>query len=171
VHAAKGLQFPVVVVADAGRAGGARAEHLVALPDGRVGIKVPDAVGQLRETSAYTEARGIDSAADDEERRRVSYVALTRAVDRLIVSGVVRGRDTEETPIAWMLRRLGASPAAGDQAIGIPGASVSVRVGSATPEAEAEAESQPEPEPEPTENGGGYVPMSEWIEDFERGRR
>ena len=136
VHAAKGLQFRVVVVADAGRASGARPEHLVALPDGRVGIKVPDAVGTLRETSAYTEARGIDTLADDAERRRVSYVALTRAVDRLIVSGVVRGRDSEETPIAWMLRRLGASPAAGDQAIGIPGASVSVRVGSAEPAAD-----------------------------------
>ncbi|HET9242247.1 MAG TPA: Rne/Rng family ribonuclease [Gaiella sp.] len=29
------------------------------------------------------------------------------------------------------------------------------------------AESEPQPEPEPAE-GGGYVPMSEWIEDFDR---
>ncbi|MDX6377904.1 MAG: hypothetical protein QOE98_2207, partial [Gaiellaceae bacterium] len=126
IHAAKGLQFRVVVVADAGRGAAGRSDHLVALPDGRVGIKVPDAIGQLRETSAFTEASGIDALAEDAERRRVSYVALTRAVERLIISGVVRGGANEETPIAWMLRRLGASPSDGDQAIGIPGASVSV---------------------------------------------
>ncbi len=148
VHAAKGLQFRVVVVADAGRGAAGRSDHLVALPDGRVGIKVPDSIGQLRETSAFTEASGIDAVAEDAERRRVSYVALTRAVERLIVSGVVRGSANEETPIAWMLRRLGASPSDGDQAIGIPGASVSVRVGSAEAEEEAAVAVEPAaPEP------------------------
>ena len=145
VHAAKGLQFRVVVVADAGRGAAGRSDHLVALPDGRVGIKVPDAVGQLRETSAFTAASGIDALAEDAERRRVSYVALTRAVERLIISGVVRGGANEETPIAWMLRRLGASPSDGDQAIGIPGASVSVRVGQREIEEEAAAVAEPAP--------------------------
>jgi ribonuclease G len=38
-------------------------------------------------------------------------------------------------------------------------------------EADAEAEAEPEPEPPPAENGGDeYVPMSEWIEDFDRSR-
>ena len=147
VHAAKGLQFRVVVVADAGRGAAGRSDHLVALPDGRVGIKVPDSIGQLRETSAFTEASGIDAVAEDAERRRVSYVALTRAVERLIVSGVVRGGANEETPIAWMLRRLGASPSDGDQAIGIPGASVSVRVGQAEAEEDAAVAAEPVEEP------------------------
>src|SRR5262249_47538312 len=43
-------------------------------------------------------------AAEDEERLRLYYVAMTRAIDRLIVSGAVgEGR---ETPISWILARL-----------------------------------------------------------------
>ena len=43
-------------------------------------------------------------AAEDEERLRLYYVAMTRAIDRLIVSGAVgEGR---ETPIRWILSRL-----------------------------------------------------------------
>jgi ATP-dependent exoDNAse (exonuclease V) beta subunit len=133
VHAAKGLQFRVVVVADAGRRESAAGESLVALPDGRVGVKVPGADGALHETSRYTEAAGIDRAADDAERRRVSYVALTRAIDRLIVSGCV-SEGAGSTPIAWMLRELGVSPPADDverrdeaSIVDVPGGSVTVR--------------------------------------------
>ncbi len=167
VHAAKGLQFRVVVVADAGRSAAGRSDHLVALPDGRVGIKVPDAVGQLRETSAFTAASGIDALAEDAERRRVSYVALTRAVERLIISGVVRGGANEETPIAWMLRRLGASPSDGDQAIGIPGASVSVRVGQREIEAEAEAVAEPAPVEPVTAKVAGQLAFFDSLSEVE----
>ena len=167
VHAAKGLQFRVVVVADAGRSAAGRSDHLVALPDGRVGIKVPDAVGQLRETSAFTAASGIDALAEDAERRRVSYVALTRAVERLIISGVVRGGANEETPIAWMLRRLGASPSDGDQAIGIPGASVSVRVGQREIEAEAEAIAEPAPVEPVTAKVAGQLAFFDSLSEVE----
>jgi ATP-dependent exoDNAse (exonuclease V) beta subunit len=129
VHSAKGLQFPVVVVADAGRAGAVRSEHLVALPDGRVGVKVPDAAGQLHGTTAFSDALVLERRADDDERRRVSYVALTRAIDRLIVSGCVDEKAEQPTsPIGWMLQRLGATLTAGEQAIDVPGGSVAVRV-------------------------------------------
>ena len=78
IHAAKGLEFKVVVVADAGRE--------KAGPD------------------AGEEYLAPERAADDEERLRLYYVAMTRAVDRLIVSGAVgEGR---ETPIRWILARL-----------------------------------------------------------------
>ena len=40
IHAAKGLEFKVVVVADAGATGGPGAEEILALPDGRFGFKV-----------------------------------------------------------------------------------------------------------------------------------
>ena len=77
IHAAKGLEFKVVVVADAGRE--------------RAG---PDA----------SEEYLPPSDAEDEERLRLYYVAMTRAIDRLIVSGAVgEGR---ETPIRWILGRL-----------------------------------------------------------------
>src|SRR5205814_7842948 len=41
---------------------------------------------------------------EDEERLRLYYVAMTRAIDRLIVSGAVG--DGRETPIRWILGRL-----------------------------------------------------------------
>ena len=144
VHAAKGLQFPVVVVADAGR--GAR--RALRPPASRCRTAASASRCPTRSASCARRApsprrRGIDAEAEDAERRRVSYVALTRAVERLIVSGVVRGGANEETPIAWMLRRLGASPSDGDQAIGIPGASVSVRVGSTGTEEEPAVAPEP----------------------------
>jgi hypothetical protein len=86
IHAAKGLEFKVVVVADAGRE--------------KAG---PDASDEFLAFSAAT--REAEKAAEDEERLRLYYVAMTRAIDRLIVSGAVgEGR---ETPIRWILSRLG----------------------------------------------------------------
>jgi ATP-dependent exoDNAse (exonuclease V) beta subunit len=85
IHAAKGLEFKVVVVADAGRekAGPDASEEYLALSDAE---------------------RRHERAAEDEERLRLYYVAMTRAIDRLIVSGAVgEGR---ETPIRWILSRL-----------------------------------------------------------------
>jgi ATP-dependent helicase/nuclease subunit A len=85
IHAAKGLEFKVVVVADAGRekAGPDAAEEYLTLSE---------------------EERLRERAAEDEERLRLYYVAMTRAIDRLIVSGAVG--DGRETPIRWILRRL-----------------------------------------------------------------
>ncbi|HEY2219026.1 MAG TPA: UvrD-helicase domain-containing protein [Gaiellaceae bacterium] len=85
IHAAKGLEFKVVVVADAGRekAGPDASEEYLALSDAE---------------------RKRERAAEDEERLRLYYVAMTRAIDRLIVSGAVG--DGRETPIRWILGRL-----------------------------------------------------------------
>ncbi len=153
VHAAKGLEFPVVVVADAGRRQGSRSDSVVALPDGRVGIRVPDVTGKTYPTSAYESARDADVAADDDERRRVSYVALTRAVDRLIVSGCVTARqiETGATPVAWMLATLGVALEEGEQVVDVPGGRVAVRV---TVPADDETESRPVVE---DENSGQLV--------------
>ena len=94
VHAAKGLEFPVVVLADAGRELGRRRRRPPALllPDGRLGLQVPDARGVVLDTPAYDEAVEHAETADAEERRRVAYVALTRARERLIVSGCIGTR-------------------------------------------------------------------------------
>jgi len=51
--------------------------------------------------------REAEQSAEEAERRRLYYVAMTRAIDRLIVSGAVgeRGADAG-TPIGWVLERL-----------------------------------------------------------------
>jgi ATP-dependent helicase/nuclease subunit A len=109
IHSAKGLEFKVVVVADAGR-DRARpdADEILCLPDGRLGFRPADPdTGKRLTTAEYEAVRAAEQAAEEAERRRLYYVAMTRAIDRLIVSGAIgeRGPD-ERTPIGWVLDRL-----------------------------------------------------------------
>jgi ATP-dependent helicase/nuclease subunit A len=102
IHGAKGLEFKVVVVADAGRDRQAPApDEILALSDGRFGFKG---------TTGYDEVRATTKEQDDAERLRLYYVAMTRAIDRLIVSGAIDPERTSErtTPIGWVLERLDA---------------------------------------------------------------
>src|SRR5262249_51394230 len=84
IHSAKGLEFPVVVVADCGRRAPSTREEIIALPDGRFGFRVPDATGRLRDPRAYVEVQEAEKEASLQEQRRVLYVAMTRAADRLL---------------------------------------------------------------------------------------
>ena len=92
IHAAKGLEFKVVIVADAGRdTGGAPfSEEILVRPDGRFGFRVVDPrSGKKRGVFDYEAVRAAEQADDRAERLRLYYVAMTRAVDRLIVSGAI----------------------------------------------------------------------------------
>ena len=108
IHAAKGLEFKVVVVADAGRDRTSN-DEILCLSDGRFGFKVahPD-TGSRVATSSYEHVKVERDRQEEDERLRLYYVAMTRAMERLIVSGSVdrtKGRD-ERTPIGWVLDRL-----------------------------------------------------------------
>jgi ATP-dependent helicase/nuclease subunit A len=109
IHAAKGLEFKVVVVADAGRERMAtRGEEIICLPDGRFGFKVVDPLtGERLAAFSYEAVRDAEEAAAEAERLRLYYVAMTRAIDRLIVAGSVdSARRDPKTPIGWVLDRL-----------------------------------------------------------------
>jgi ATP-dependent helicase/nuclease subunit A len=113
IHSAKGLEFKVVVVADAGRdRGRPDADEILCLPDGRLGFRVADpSTGKRLSTSEYESVKEAEQHAEQAERRRLYYVAMTRAIDRLIVSGAIdpeRGADAG-TPIGWVLERLDAT--------------------------------------------------------------
>ncbi len=111
IHAAKGLEFKVVVVADAGRER-MHDDEILCLSDGRFGFKVAHPhTGSRVVTPSYDDVRETREKADDAERLRLYYVGMTRAMERLIVSGSVdMGRvEAERTPIAWALGRLGAA--------------------------------------------------------------
>jgi ATP-dependent helicase/nuclease subunit A len=112
IHAAKGLEFKVVVVADAGRdrppPGG---DEILALADGRFGFRVADPVtSRRREAFAYKQVKDAREREERAERLRLYYVAMTRAIDRLIVSGAVDRESTADasTPMGWVLGRLAA---------------------------------------------------------------
>jgi ATP-dependent helicase/nuclease subunit A len=111
IHAAKGLEFKVVVVADAGRDRAVPStDEILCLPDGRLGFRVADpATGKRRPALGYEDVRDAERAAREAERRRLYYVAMTRAIDRLIVSGAIdRKRSADAaTPIGWVLGQLG----------------------------------------------------------------
>jgi len=113
IHAAKGLEFKVVVVADAGRDKAPPAsDEILALSDGRFGFRVADPVtSERRGAYAYEEVKETRKAEERAERLRLYYVAMTRAIDRLIVSGSIDPTRTadETTPIGWVLGRLDAS--------------------------------------------------------------
>ena len=121
IHAAKGLEFKVVIVADAGRdtGGPPSADEILVRPDGRFGFRVVDAKsGKKRPVFDYQAVREAEEEDERAERLRLYYVAMTRAIDRLIVSGAIdpeKSRDLA-TPIGWVLSRLGIAdePADGE---------------------------------------------------------
>ena len=112
IHSAKGLEFKVVIVADAGRdRARTDADEILCLPDGRLGFRVADPeTGKRLTTPEYETVKAAEQDAEEAERRRLYYVAMTRAIDRLIVSGAIgeRGADAG-TPIGWVLDRLEVS--------------------------------------------------------------
>ncbi len=112
IHAAKGLEFKVVIVADAGRDRVPPSpDEILALPDGRFGFRVADPVtAKRRGAFDYEAVKEARQEAERAERLRLYYVAMTRAKERLIVSGSVDlGAERETpTPIAWVLDRLAA---------------------------------------------------------------
>jgi ATP-dependent exoDNAse (exonuclease V) beta subunit len=112
IHAAKGLEFKVVVVADAGRDRAPPASHeILALSDGRFGFRVADPItSKPRGAYAYDAVQEARKEEERAERLRLYYVAMTRAIDRLIISGSIDPERTsdETTPIGWVLGRLDA---------------------------------------------------------------
>jgi ATP-dependent exoDNAse (exonuclease V) beta subunit len=114
IHAAKGLEFKVVIVADAGRDSGGRpsTDEILVRPDGRFGFRVVDPrSGKRKGVFRYEEVRQAEQREERAERLRLYYVAMTRAVDRLIVSGALDAEASRDrdTPIGWVLSRLDAA--------------------------------------------------------------
>jgi len=88
VHKSKGLEFPIVAVADMGRA--IQGSNRTALAHHRamgIAVKVTDAYGDRAAPplfQAITQSRNAEELA---EQTRVLYVAMTRARDHLLLCG------------------------------------------------------------------------------------
>jgi ATP-dependent helicase/nuclease subunit A len=111
IHAAKGLEFGVVCVADMGRKVPADTDDLL-VADGEVGLRLVGMDGSSVQALAYPRLRERAMAAASAEEARIAYVALTRAQERLIVSGslsVAKWPDPAAQtapPIAWLAPAL-----------------------------------------------------------------
>jgi ATP-dependent helicase/nuclease subunit A len=111
VHAAKGLEFPVVAVADLGRRLtvrppeiliGRRPEH-----EGLVGVQLARIAAKGERLFDYEALK--DAMAQDEvaEECRLAYVAASRARDRLILSGCLsEGWERSSSPGRPIIQRL-----------------------------------------------------------------
>ncbi len=107
VHAAKGLEFPVVCVADLGRQPNARMPDL--LVDGsRVGLRLMRLDGASSSPMlAYEELCAERRRREAEEEDRILYVAMTRARELLVLSASVSfarwpRQGPGATPISWL---------------------------------------------------------------------
>ncbi len=95
VHGAKGLQAPVVILADATRGREDRADHVVVDLDGnRVPVFHGGKTGKVGPIGDEAEAA---AALAMQEHWRLLYVALTRAEDLLFVGGAL-AKGTAKTP-------------------------------------------------------------------------
>lgn len=112
VHGSKGLQAPIVILADA--TGNPAGQGAVALdlddPEpGRAedaeprkvplpALKADERLGRI---AAAAEAK---AAAEEQEHWRLLYVAMTRAEEALFVTGALGARETAPAPDSWYAR-------------------------------------------------------------------
>jgi ATP-dependent helicase/nuclease subunit A len=119
IHRAKGLEFPVVCVADLGRAPRWSAPLLRVGRDGRVGLRLArPGTGRKEPALAYEALADEERAEAAAEERRLFYVAMTRARERLILSGAARlekwGQGANGVPMAWLGPALAGDLSAGE---------------------------------------------------------
>ncbi len=120
IHRAKGLEFPVVCVADLGKDGREDYSALRVTDDGRVGIRLASLGGGSIDGAELAQIRKEQKVEDEEEERRIFYVAATRAQEHLILSGATDLEKREapaplQEPMRWIWPVL--APGAGQRRV------------------------------------------------------
>jgi ATP-dependent helicase/nuclease subunit A len=159
---AKGLEFPLVAMTRMSWAPPAEKSRTLAGRDGSVGIARQGAA-----TTPLINAREAITLAQNEERRRVAYVGITRAKDHLMLIGT--GYLTTKNKFSWRgmattvfeeaLKLTKDLEAGAEQTITVPGSSAPVRVIRLDPDAppgvpaiERIEAAAPEPDPDSAED-------------------
>ncbi len=111
IHAAKGLEFPVVILADIGRSFRNESTSPYLLHDPAFGLvcKVRDKDGDWQAPVSYAWGKWQHNYMEEAERKRLLYVACTRAADRLILTGQLGNKDSWLSEIIdlWKIKEDG----------------------------------------------------------------
>jgi ATP-dependent helicase/nuclease subunit A len=86
IHGSKGLEWPVVIVPDLARPASHDSPTVRFDPELGVALKLDDDEGERQKSALYTLLEQRKKTDDYEESKRVLYVALTRARDRLMLT-------------------------------------------------------------------------------------
>ncbi len=102
VHGAKGLEAPVVFLVDTTTSpSDTQRLKLIHLPQGNGGEVVVWAGRKADDPAAVAAARTAMLGDTEDEYRRLLYVAMTRAADRLIVGGCMPGNMNSVRKFSW----------------------------------------------------------------------
>jgi ATP-dependent exoDNAse (exonuclease V) beta subunit len=109
IHAAKGLEFPIVILSGMTAAPNhQRGVQVLWPPDGGYAVKLKASV----QTEDFDLVQPVDEQMDHFERRRLLYVAATRARDHLVVS-LHRSGNRSNFSNAELMASVGGADAAG----------------------------------------------------------
>ena len=102
VHGAKGLEAPVVIMADTTTSpSDTQRLRLIHLPQGNGGKVVVWAGRKADDPPGVADARNAMLEETEHEYRRLLYVAMTRAADRLIIAGCMPGNRNSVRENSW----------------------------------------------------------------------
>ncbi len=114
VHSSKGLEWPIVFWCDTARGPAGGGPGNIIIGRDRIALKDPDTESG-DQPQHYLSLATVEADEANAERKRVWYVASTRAKDRLIVSGICPGARGEAKSAAGALtgELSGLTPADG----------------------------------------------------------
>jgi ATP-dependent helicase/nuclease subunit A len=106
VHGAKGLEAPVVFLVDTTTSPADTTRlKLIRMPQGNAAPHAPGVVvwagKKAEDPPAVAAARAAMLAETEDEYRRLLYVAMTRAADRLIIGGCMPGNMRKLRELSW----------------------------------------------------------------------
>ena len=102
VHKSKGLEFPLVAVPYLDAPFQNDDQRSAFHPGLGLGISLRDASGKLVPGEVLEQIRKENDTKDREEKIRLLYVALTRAKDRLILSGIRKDTKNPSSATHWL---------------------------------------------------------------------
>lgn len=103
VHGSKGLQAPIVILADAAGNPDASPVRGLTVKDGSRDVPIPD-LAKSETVGPVAEAEAKAAREERQEHWRLLYVAMTRAEEALFIGGALGKRETEPAADSWYAR-------------------------------------------------------------------